>query len=159
MKFTLTISLFFISFLGFSQQIVKESIDSGGGAASATGIKIVHTIGEVVVAEKSNGTLHVSEGFISPEFASYLDVENYTALGGVKAYPNPTMAVVNITFPEPQNYLIQVFDILGREVLQVRTDNVDNYLLNISNLQAETYMVLVKNTNSRQFKTFKIVKE
>jgi hypothetical protein len=142
-----------------AQQIKKESIDSGGGVATATGIKIVHTIGETVVAEKDNGNLHVSEGFIGVEFASYLEVEDYMELVGVNAYPNPTTEILNITFSESQNYQIQVFDMLGKEVLQVETNNVSNYPLNVSNLQSATYVVLIKNIYSKQFKIFRVVKK
>ena len=159
MKIIVTISVFFIGFLGFSQQIIKESIDSGGGVATATGIKIVHTLGEVVVAEKNNGTLHVSEGFISADFANYLEVENYTELVGVKAYPNPTASVLHIHFSEPQNYQIQIFDMLGKELMLRQSTNTSNYALDVTKLQAASYVVLIKNTDSRQFKTFRIVKE
>ena len=148
-----------INFGTFAQQIVKESIDSGGGTVSATGIKIVHTIGEVVVAEKSSGTLHVSEGFIGAEFATYLDVENYTALVGVKAYPNPTADILYLTFSEPQNCQIQVFDMSGKEVLMKQCINTEKYNLNVTNLQAAAYLILIKNIESKQYKTFKIVKE
>lgn len=148
-----------ISVGAFPQQIVKESIDSGGGVATATGIKIIHTIGEVVVAEKDNGTLHVSEGFIGAEFANYLDIEDYTTLIGVKAYPNPTADVLYLTFSEPQNYQIQVFDMSGKEVLMKQYINTEKYNLNVTNLQAAAYLILIKNIESKQYKTFKIVKE
>jgi hypothetical protein len=53
--------------LGFSQTIQKFSIDSGGASATAGGIQILYTIGEVNVQELSAGTVQISEGFINAE--------------------------------------------------------------------------------------------
>lgn len=50
-----------------AQTIDKYSIDSGGASASAGGIQVLYTIGEVVVQEYDTPTLLVSEGFITPE--------------------------------------------------------------------------------------------
>ncbi len=48
-----------------SQSIEKFSIDSGGASASAGGIQILYTIGEVNVQEASAGGISISEGFIN----------------------------------------------------------------------------------------------
>ena len=65
--FLFNIGIFFLSTLSFSQSIEKFSIDSGGASASAGGIQILYTIGEVNVQEYSTSTLSVSEGFINPQ--------------------------------------------------------------------------------------------
>lgn len=65
--------LIFISVLLFglnqtgAQSIEKFSIDSGGASASAGGIQILYTIGEVNVGELSATGVSVSEGFINPQ--------------------------------------------------------------------------------------------
>lgn len=48
-----------------SQSIEKFSIDSGGASASAGGLQILYTIGEVNVQELSAGGISISEGFIN----------------------------------------------------------------------------------------------
>ena len=65
-KLTFLITLL-ISFLSYGQSIEKFSIDSGGASASAGGLQILYTIGEVNVQEYINSTLSVSEGFINPQ--------------------------------------------------------------------------------------------
>ncbi|WP_179007558.1 hemagglutinin protein [Winogradskyella forsetii] len=68
MKTTLTLTtIFLISFFGMAQSIEKFSIDSGGASATAGGIQILYTIGEVNVQEYSNTSLSVSEGFINAD--------------------------------------------------------------------------------------------
>ena len=56
-----------------AQSIEKFSIDSGGASASAGGIEILYTIGEVAVAERSASGISVSEGFINSSFSDQQD--------------------------------------------------------------------------------------
>jgi len=72
---TLLIILIILCFTNFAnaQTIEKFSIDSGGAHATAGGIDILYTIGEVNVQELSAGGIQVSEGFINPEFRILVD--------------------------------------------------------------------------------------
>ncbi|UPS91232.1 hemagglutinin protein [Bizionia sp. M204] len=63
-KITLLLSLI-LAFICQGQTIEKFSIDSGGANATAGGIEILYTIGEVNVQELSAGNIQVSEGFIN----------------------------------------------------------------------------------------------
>lgn len=62
-------TLFCLCIIGslWGQSIEKFSIDSGGASASAGGIQILYTIGEVNIAERSAGNIQISEGFINPQ--------------------------------------------------------------------------------------------
>lgn len=62
-----------MSFLCTAQTIEKFSIDSGGATATAGGLEIVYTIGEVNVQELNSGTIKVSEGFINADFKVKID--------------------------------------------------------------------------------------
>ena len=65
--------LLLISHFGFTQTIEKYSIDSGGASATAGGIEILYTIGEVNVQEHTTATLSVSEGFITMSLKVNID--------------------------------------------------------------------------------------
>ncbi len=56
-----------------AQSIEKFSIDSGGASASAGGVQILYTIGEVNVAEHSVASVSVSEGFINASLRIQID--------------------------------------------------------------------------------------
>lgn len=56
-----------------AQTIEKFSLDSGGASASAGGIEILYTIGEVAIQESSTPTLSISEGFINSSFSIMID--------------------------------------------------------------------------------------
>ncbi len=66
---TTIILLIFLSFsnLSIAQSIEKFSIDSGGASATAGGIHILYTIGEVNIQEYSTPSLSISEGFINAD--------------------------------------------------------------------------------------------
>ena len=59
-KITLLLSLI-LAFICQGQTIEKFSIDSGGANATAGGIEILYTIGEVNVQELSAGNIQVSD--------------------------------------------------------------------------------------------------
>ena len=160
MKKIITVAFFSLIWMStFAQQIKKESIDSGGGIATGGTLVAIHTIGETVIAEKSATTLQVSEGFISPDLLNNIGVQDFTLLAGVTAYPNPTTDILNISFPNIKNYSIQVFDLLGKQISSTNTINQETYMLDVTNLQTATYLVLIKNEETKQYKTFKIVKK
>ncbi|WP_422105324.1 hemagglutinin protein [Winogradskyella sp.] len=60
---------------GAAQTIEKYSIDSGGASATAGGIEILYTIGEVFIAERSASGVSISEGFINPEFKLQINAQ------------------------------------------------------------------------------------
>lgn len=65
-KIIIVLSVLSLVKLSNAQTIEKFSIDSGGASATAAGIEILYTIGEVVVQEFSSASISVSEGFINP---------------------------------------------------------------------------------------------
>jgi hypothetical protein len=71
-KLTFLISIL-MTFISQAQSIEKFSIDSGGASATAGGIQILYTIGEVNVQELSAGSIHVSEGFINGNMKIKID--------------------------------------------------------------------------------------
>jgi hypothetical protein len=68
-----TIVTILIGYICTAQSIEKFSIDSGGASATAGGIEILYTIGEVNVQELSAGGISVSEGFINANFRIQID--------------------------------------------------------------------------------------
>ena len=73
MKYILTIFCIAFSIAMQAQSIERFSIDSGGASASAGGIQILYTIGEVNVQEHNTETISVSEGFINSSFRILID--------------------------------------------------------------------------------------
>ena len=133
------IGIFFLSTLSFSQSIEKFSIDSGGASASAGGIQILYTIGEVNVQEYSTSTLSVSEGFINSYDSSTLAIDDFEISdNSIIMYPNPTAEFINISSNQAVEK-VEIFDLLGKEVLNTTVTNE----IKITHLPTGMYLVKV----------------
>jgi hypothetical protein len=161
MKKTLIIIALLIVELGFAQlTIEKSSVDSGGTVVTNSSITMIQTIGEVVVQENTTGTLHISEGFISPDMQSVLAVENYASLEGVTIFPNPTIDFVKIHFRNSNsNYFIGVTDSNGKQIATYKTTETNQYSLDMTPYSSGIYLVLVKDLSQQLYKVYKIIKK
>lgn len=159
MKIQITILAILMSSLGFTQtSIKKSSIDSGGAIAQNGTISILYTVGELAVQETTNGTIHISEGFISPEMLDALDVKSYTSLTGISIFPNPTVDYVTVHFTNSSNYLITITDLTGKKINSFTT-NDSQFQIEMSNYSNGVYLVLVKDISNKKYKVYKILKE
>ena len=150
---------FLIAFSSFAQQIKKESIDSGGGVFSSTNITVIQTIGELAIAEKNNGGISISEGFISPEILNTAGIDSYGILYDIHAYPNPTQDWITIKLKKTGNYSVLIYNSNGK-LVKTKTDiHTDNTTLNLQNLQNASYLIVIKDIDNQLFKTFKVIKK
>jgi len=159
MKIHITILAILMSSLGFAQTRIKKSgIDSGGTIAQNGTISIIYTVGELAVQENTNGTIHISEGFISPEMLDALAVKSFTSLTGISIFPNPTIDYVTVHFTNSSNYLITITDFDGKKINSFTT-NDSQFQIEMSNYSNGVYLVLVKDISNKKYKVYKILKE
>lgn len=160
MKKIITIVIILISITSFSQTAIKKSsIDSGGATTTNGSLAMVYTLGEVAVHENTNATIHISEGFLSPDILSTVGLADYTQLAGVQLYPNPAVDFVTIDFAETGNYNITVYDLLGKEIATYQANNTDTKQLAFKQLPKAVYMLLITNEQTKQFISYKIIKQ
>lgn len=160
MKKITSILILFISISAFSQTAIKKSsIDSGGATTTNGTVTMVYTMGEVAVQENTNGTVHISEGFLSPDMISTVGLEDYTQLAGVQLYPNPATDFVNLSFPKVANYDISIYDLLGKEITRYQVNNSNAQRITLGQLPNAVYFVLIKNENTKEYISYKVVKQ
>lgn len=160
MKTLISILIILIAITGFSQTTIdKSSIDSGGAIATNATVNIIYTIGEVVVQETTIGTTHISEGFIGEYSMISLGIENYAPLLGVSLYPNPATDYVNISFVTAANYEISIYDLQGKNIVTYQVANSLSQRIAVNQLANATYVVLIKNKDTKQFTSYKIIKQ
>ena len=160
MKKIITIVTILIVISSFSQTAIKKSsIDSGGASVTNGTISMVYIIGEVAVQENTNGTTHISEGFISKDMMSSLGLNSYTQLSGIRMYPNPATDFVNLSFATAANYTVIIYDLLGKELVKYQVANQDTQRIALNILPNAVYLVLVKSDDNQQFTTYKLIKE
>ena len=157
MKKYITFILLLIVGLGNAQTTIKKSsIATGGNTATQGNITLISNIGEVAIKEQSNANISISEGFISPDIFQVLGVEDMGELTGIQIYPNPAIDYVKVLFEDEGNYQVDLFDINGKHISSFSVDNDIEKVINLKNLQAGTYLLLVK--KDKQRKVYKIIK-
>lgn len=161
MKKSFIILALFIATIGFSQTAIKKSsIDSGGTSITNGTTSVLYTIGEVAVQENTQGTIHLSEGFISSDILAFLGIsDDYSLLQGVHVYPNPSVDFVNFKFTDEAAYTLSIFDYSGKEIKKMNTQTTNLYTINLSRMASGLYIIVVTNSVKKQYNTFKILKE
>ena len=77
----------------------------------------------------------------------------------IKFFPNPSEGQLNLIFPEYSDYLVGVYDLKGKLILDFKIDNSKQYLLDITSLEKGLYLINIKSLSSFKEITRKIIKE
>ncbi len=158
MKALITLTAVLFYFTAVAQvEITKSCISTGGGTATTGNTDIVSGLGEVAVNEATQGTVHISEGFINPGTMATAGVENY-ARGGfmLHVFPNPATDYIRIQFDDACTYQILLFDLQGHEWNRISGAGKES-TLTITTLPPGEYMLLVKNLTDKKYRAFKII--
>jgi hypothetical protein len=159
MKLSISILILFIATISNCQiTIDKSSIDNGGTIASNGDVSIVYTLGETAVMENSNANIHISEGFINPHINIDVGVKDISIMVGISIYPNPAVDIVNIHFPDKENYLISVLTNQGKLLSKLITDNKIDASINMKNYIDGVYLIVIKSLDHEHYKAFNVVK-
>ncbi len=157
MKKHITFILLLIVGLGNAQTTIKKSAIASGGSTTTQGnITLISNIGEVAIQEQNNANISISEGFISPDIFELLGIEDMGELTGIQIFPNPAIDYVKVLFAEEGNYQVQLFDLNGKLISSFSVENDVEKVIKLINLQAGTYLLLVK--KDKQRKVYKIIK-
>ena len=156
MKDFLTFITIFAISISFGQTAVKKNnISSGGGVATNGNVTVLSTVGEVVIKENTQGTIHISEGFISPNIMTSLGVNEYSQLHGVNAFPNPTVKYVDVNIKDNKQVEVQLINENGQLLIQ---EKGNAFRLNLEKYKTGIYLLIVKDTKTKQVVTYKIIK-
>lgn len=142
-----------------AQQINKESIDSGGGFVASAEFSIIHTIGELVVAEKAEGNIHVSEGFINGQLMKITDIESFSMIEDLTIYPNPTSDIINVNFSERGSYKILLTGNRGALLKEYYSENILDKSIDLSYLASGVYYLTIINTNKKLFQSYQVIRQ
>lgn len=81
---------------------------------------------------------------------------NLNKVLNVKIYPNPTTKNITLSFIDPSDYEISLFDSLGRSILSTKT-SFSTITLNMESLTSGVYYISINNAQNSS-ETFKILK-
>ena len=93
-------------------------------------------------------------------------MQNETPLitnGQIAVYPNPVVDLLHFrfSFPEKQDYIIEISDNLGKKLLSTIIHQIafgDVVQMDLSSLTKGLYVVVIRNTDKTSYTNFKIIK-
>jgi hypothetical protein len=151
--------LLFLSVIGLQAQtsFYKTSLAPDGGSAQNGNTYIIYTTGETFVQETGTSTIHLSEGFIGPDLAVMLGVEDFIPIEGVEIFPNPVKNVLKIRFQNSGQYEIRLFDLTGKLIFE---NNFEGSFLEIDmyQLRPSYYLLSITDRKNKRHSSFKIRK-
>ena len=153
-KITLLLILFCLPKL-----MAQQAVISSGGNASGTGGSTNYSIGQVTYKTQTGTNGNVSQGVQQPIEIFTLSGEEFVNIKlEAVVYPNPTTSNVTLKISNLNldNLNYQFFDIQGRLIGDGKISNEETVF------QMEQYpianYILKINSNSKELKTFKIIK-
>ena len=157
-KFLIIISIFTFTWASAQVEVRKNSLSTGGGSSNVGTTHLVFTIGEIAVQENTQSSIHVSEGFIGPDIAQLLGIEDYASLEGVHIFPNPVKSTLNVNIPNQEgNYSVYLFDLQGKILMSKSVDS--DFQLNMSTYPTAVYLLSIIDNQQKRKSIIKVQKE
>lgn len=144
--------------LGFSQAIVRQSINSYGGSSQIKeSIVIEQSVGQPHQTETEDGVDNVRPGFIqSRTFNVESDSESNTLAG--KVYPNPAIESFTLQLEENVNAAtIRISNTMGSLIEEMDLKDFRSHNFNSSNWDNGTYLISLVSANGKVFKSRLII--
>jgi len=157
-KILLIVLLLFLNSTIAQVEVKKSSISTSGGSISAGNKQVIFTVGEVNVQEADVGNTHLSEGFVGPDVAQLVGIQDYGTLQGVQIFPNPVKDRVQISLPESNTYEIHLFNLNGKELMTTQIEDIDHAQYNLSRLKTGVYLLVVIDRKNKLSRIIKIQK-
>lgn len=160
MKHLILISIMLLSFAGFSQNLDRIAISSGGISSDTLNA----TIGEIFVFSISSGGISLDAGSQSDTTNSGGITTTIEALRGAVTlvFPNPVSDFVNMKIADANDdpLVFSVFDATGRLVMQQNAAAVNHiYTIGVSQLVAGQYFLSGMASSGKQFGNIQFVKQ
>ena len=152
-----------ISYCATAQQLSPELVSSAGGSATAAGVVLDWSLGEVAVETVSTATTLYTQGFHQPTLQVVALARAPDAAPGplFSAAPNPVESVLTVFMPAnlPEEVQLSLTDASGRLLTtQLSLPHQAQQQLSLVDLAAGLYFLSVRNKDGKSLQTFKIIK-
>jgi hypothetical protein len=148
-----------------AQSIERQVIGAAGSFQTASWGSLSSTSGEAVVSTLTAGSNVLTQGFQQPLISDVMVYDIVLNNFSVQVYPNPASDIINVvinTNNADKHYSVTVFDLPGQR-LDIPSQDISNgkqthILIDIHQLAAATYMIMVADENNKQVKAIKFTK-
>ncbi len=145
--------------LGLFSANAQQATIAAGGNASGSGGNASYTIGQVAYTSQTGSAGTVTQGVQQPFEISTLSGQEFTnIILEALVYPNPTTAKITLKISDlaAENLNYQMYDIQGRMMSDGKISSPET-VFDVENYPTATYLLKI-NSNTKELKTFKIIK-
>ena len=128
----------------YSQEFSRETISSAAVVFNREGPSITYTVGEIVLETSPNSWVSENSGVVSfTDTTLQPNSQNATNYNyGIRIYPNPTKAALNIKMEEaPNEAYVAVYTISGDYLQRVICAGRDKILIDFSGYATGIYLL------------------
>jgi len=144
--------------LGAFSVNAQEALTVSGTNANSSSGTVSYTIGQPFYVSSQGPDGSLSEGVQQPyEISGVLGIDEKDIDLKIKAYPNPTIDVLQLYIGNHQDMSFILYDLNGR-LLQKGIVHSQTTQIDMQGLPQATYFLLVKN-KEKEVKSFKIIKK
>lgn len=145
-------------FFGVTTLQAQQTTDATGGDAFGIGGSVAYSVGQIVYTTNSSITGSEAQGVQQPyEISIVLELGESLMGIDLQVYPNPTnnFLTLNLEKNELSNLSFQMFDANGK-VIESKKITSPTETICMENLPSAMYFLKI--TNSKEIKTYKIIK-
>ncbi len=144
--------------LAHCQSLDLTVVATAGDYFQGTNTSLSWTLGEPVIETFSNSGNILTQGFQQSKYIINNIYENPVNDFIINIYPNPANDIINIDFSAKTTSLYaEVYDLLGKQVIRKELVELHEYL-DMTNLVASEYILIISNKEGKILKTSKILK-
>ncbi len=150
-------------FSTFSQNLDRISISSGGKATEEVNFVIGETFNFLFA---SNGTITIETGTLSSTgntggFPNLVSIEQIASIRKIACYPNPATDAIYFALQDQKQGLLidNVYDLTGKLLLSVKTENADIMKLDLQILAPGSYVAVVSDSEAEILGSFQFIKQ
>jgi hypothetical protein len=156
-----TLLLLCLCIVGFSQAqtLASSVVGAGGGRFSSTTGFLDWTLGEIMTETYQKGNFYFTQGFQQPATIVVTGLDETEK--SVFVYPNPLSDVLNIKTSENGDYLILLFDMQGKQLVNKNVSGVvGTYIhqIDLAGYRPALYLLRINNTITGKSTNHKIEK-
>ena len=140
--------------------MAQQTVNPSGGNASGSGGSSSYSVGQIAFKTQTGTNGTVNQGVIQPIEIFTLSGEAFTNIMlEAVVYPNPTTSNISLKISNfiSDAFSYQIFDIQGKMLGNGEISNEET-ILDMNIYPAAIYILKV-NSNSKELKTFKIIKK
>ena len=142
--------------------LAQQAATAAGGNATGSGGTVAYSVGQVAYTTNTGATNSVAQGVQQPyEISGVVGIKSETnsLTSEIKLYPNPTINSINLQVVDYQSETLfyELMDVNGK-LIETKKINSTIETISMADFAAATYFLRVTTSNSKEVKSFKIIK-